>query len=87
MNFKEFNETPIIKKMQRSKSSEILDQIDSEKPEPQIKTRGRKIKYATEAERLAARKLQQREYRERKKQEIKELKEKLAEYEALVRNQ
>lgn len=87
MNFEEFNATPIIQKMQRSKSSEILDQIESEKPEPQIKTRGRKIKYVTEEERLAARKKQQKEYRERKKMELEQLKEKIKEYETLIKNQ
>lgn len=87
MNFEEFNATPIIQKMQRSKSSEILDQIESEKPEPQIKTRGRKIKYVTEEERLTARKKQQKEYRERKKMELEQLKEKIKEYETLIKNQ
>ena len=88
MNFEEFNKTPIIKKMTHSKSEEKLDELDAkiEKPKPVEKKnkRGRKVKYTTDKERLEARRLQQKEYRERKKQEIKNLKEKVAEYEALV---
>lgn len=92
MNLEEFKPTPIIKKMKKSKSeeklNEIAEKVDSVEKveEPIVKVhRGRKTKYTTDEERINARKLQQREYRERKKQELKELKDKLAEYEALVK--
>ena len=71
MDMSEFNETPIIKKMKRSKSDEKLDEIalkimEATRVEPK-RTRGRKSKYNTNEERLDARKKQQKEYRERKK--------------------
>ena len=85
MNMNEFNETPIIKKMKNSKSIENLNEetlkiMEATRTEPKA-TRGRKSKYNTNEERLAARKQQQKEYRERKKQELQELKEKSREKE------
>ena len=85
MNMNEFNETPIIKKMKKSKSIENLNEetlkiMEATRTEPKA-TRGRKSKYNTNEERLAARKQQQKEYRERKKQELKKLKEKSREKE------
>ncbi len=86
MNLENFNQTPIIKKLKKSKSEEKLNEIDEKVEEPIEKAhRGRKTKYATQEERIAARKIQQREYRERKKQELQELKERLKEYESLVK--
>ena len=41
--------------------------------------RGRKIKYLTDEERVEARRQQQKAYRERKKREMEELKEKIKE--------
>lgn len=75
INYEEFNETPIIKKLKKSQSKENLQEI--EKP----KKRGRKQKYSSEEERLEARRKQQREYRIRKKNELLDLKNKIKEYE------
>lgn len=81
----QFNETNVIKKLSRSKSEEKLDdEIEVEKPKeekPKIEKRGRKTKYATEEERLEARRQQQRAYRLRKKQELAKLKEQMKETE------
>ena len=52
-----------------SKQEKPVDTIDAEVIEVTAK-RGRKIKYQTEAERRAARRDQNRKYRERKKQEL-----------------
>ena len=95
MNFENFKPTPIVKKLTRSKSSEQLNELDQPVEELQsnepvvaevkvVHQRGRKTKYTTDEERLAARKQQQREYRDRKKEELKKLKEKVAELEALL---
>ena len=53
----------------QSKQEQPVDAIDAEVIEVTAK-RGRKIKYQTEAERRAARRDQNRKYRERKKQEL-----------------
>ena len=53
----------------QSKQEEPVDPIDAEVIEVASK-RGRKIKYQTEEERRAARRDQNRKYRERKKQEL-----------------
>lgn len=87
MDLENFKQTPIIKKLKKSKSDEKLNEIAEKVEEPIEKVhRGRKTKYATQEERINARKIQQREYRERKKQELKQLKEKVEEYEALIRH-
>lgn len=96
MNFENFKPTPIVKKISRSESSEKLKELDQPVEELQtnetvaevkpVRQRGRKTKYATNEERLEARKQQQREYRDRKKEELKILKEKVAQYEALIMN-
>lgn len=72
LNFEEYNETPVIKKLKKSDSFENL----TEKAKC-----GRKRKYATEEERQRARKEQQKEYRQRKKDEIEKLKQKIKELE------
>ena len=72
LNLQKFNDTPVIKKLKKSESS------DTEK---QPVKRGRKAKYSTEEERNQARKEQQKQYRERKKREIEELKERIKELE------
>ena len=64
LDLSEFNETNVIKKLTRSESIQNLK-------------RGRKLKYATEEERHEARKQQQKAYRERKKRELEELREKV----------
>ena len=85
INLKGFNKTPVVQKLEKSKSEEDLKAIDEE-PKPQ-KTRGRKSKYATEDERKEVRRKQQREYRLRKKEEIERLKEKVAALEGIEKDQ
>lgn len=63
INTELFNESAVIKSLR----SKIVDE------EPQKSTRGRKRKYQTEEERILARRAQQKAYRERKKQELAEL--------------
>ena len=67
IDLNQFKKTEVIKKLSKSKSSENLTSIDTPK-------RGRKSKYNTPEERLEARRQQQKEYRQRKKQELEELK-------------
>ena len=93
INIEEFNETPVIKKLrqkQRPKKTEVIDAVvvnetneenglsalSSEGAKPK-QTRGRKRKYNTEEERIQARRIQQKAYRERKKKELEELKKKV----------
>ena len=76
LNLQKFKDTPVIKKLKKSESSENLADI-----EKQPVKRGRKAKYSTEEERNQARKEQQKQYRERKKKEIEELKERIKELE------
>ena len=89
INNEEFNETPVIKKLrqkQRPKKAEVmphsgaggaLDVVVDEEEEKPKQTRGRKRKYNTEEERIQARRIQQKAYRERKKKELEELKKKV----------
>lgn len=81
INVTEFIETPVIKKLkekqtkpeneERAESHELREVIE-------VKcTRGRKRKYNTEEERIQARRLQQKAYRERKKKELEELRTKV----------
>lgn len=91
MNLEEFNDTAIIKKLKKSKSDEKLNELsekvenDNKLEEPIVKAhRGRKTKYATNEERINARKIQQREYRERKKKDYQYLLNRISELEALV---
>ena len=58
----QFNDSPVIRKLNKSKQSEPTN------------TRGRKRKYNSPEERLEARRLQQKAYRERKKAELQALK-------------
>lgn len=67
-----------IKKM----SQEMTKSISHENLSEIVKTpakRGRKLKYLTDEERIEARRQQQKAYRERKKREFEELKEKIKE--------
>ena len=66
LDLNQFNQTPIIKSLSKSKSSENLQKIEVK--------RGRKSKYANDEERKEARKRQQKEYRQRKKNELIEMK-------------
>ena len=70
INLKQFNETPIVKKLSKSTSSENLNEQATEPSK-----RGRKSKYSTDEERKEARRKQQREYRLRRKQELEKLRE------------
>lgn len=84
----QFNNTPIIRKVIRKLKSrsqpkvveetEFHDEEEEEQQqEEEVKpksNRGRKRKYHTAEERLAARRLQQKAYRERKKAELAALK-------------
>lgn len=70
----QFNQTKVIKKLTKSKSNEDLKNIIEEEPKIEKQKRGRKSKYMSQEERLEARRLQQKEYRLRKKQELEELK-------------
>ena len=70
IDLKQFNETPIIKKLSKSTSSENLNEQAVE-----TSKRGRKSKYSTDEERKEARRKQQREYRLRRKHELEKLRE------------
>ena len=78
LDLNQFNQTPIIKSMTKSKSIENL-QLTEHKPQPEVK-RGRKSKYANDEERKEARKRQQKEYRQRKKNELIEMKKQIEEH-------
>ena len=77
INLKQFNKTPIVKKLSKSASSENLNEIDNpaESIPDEKNKRGRKSKYTTDEERKEARRKQQREYRLRRKQELEKLRE------------
>ncbi|KAK8857464.1 hypothetical protein M9Y10_015869 [Tritrichomonas musculus] len=78
-----FNETEVIKSLRSKQSDDSLSElgstnndIDIEDWKKEVSTksnRGRKRKYATDEERILARRLQQKAYRERKKKELLEL--------------
>ena len=69
----QFKDTPIIRKLKVDTSQ--TPQTDETKEDVKTKSnRGRKRKYNTTEERLAARRLQQKAYRERKKAELVKLK-------------
>ena len=71
----QFKDTPIIRKLKIETSQ--IDEVkvfDEKKEDVKTKSnRGRKRKYNTTEERLAARRLQQKAYRERKKAELLKL--------------
>ena len=70
INTELFNETDVIKSLRSKQDEEILKEVTNE---PQKSNRGRKRKYANDEERIIARRLQQKAYRERKKKELAEL--------------
>lgn len=83
----QFNQTKVIKKLTKSKNIDIEEpkienaiaassnaSFDTRKTREAVTKRGRKSKYMSQEERLEARRLQQKEYRLRKKQELEELK-------------
>ena len=65
---KQFKETPVIQSLKHvlRMSNEV---VTSQQPNK----RGRKNKYQTDEERIAARRAQQKAYRDRRKQELLEL--------------
>lgn len=75
INTELFNETEVIKslksKCQESTESLVVDKIAEQSPAKS--NRGRKRKYATDEERILARRAQQKAYRDRKKLELAEL--------------
>ncbi|KAK8896890.1 hypothetical protein M9Y10_014816 [Tritrichomonas musculus] len=82
INVTEFIETPVIKKLKEKQTKPEYEEERAESPELreviEVKcTRGRKRKYNTEEERIQARRLQQKAYRERKKKELEELRTKV----------
>ena len=80
-----------LRQKQRPKKTEVIDVVVNEETNeetnegqsPELReakpkqTRGRKRKYNTEEERIQARRIQQKAYRERKKKELEELKKKV----------
>ena len=75
----QFNETNVIKSLKSKQSNELVaddnavNELVTDEPAPQKSNRGRKRKYQTDEERIIARRLQQKAYRERKKKELAEL--------------
>ena len=69
----QFNDTPVIRKLAETNEKKSKKRTKSS---DDTSTRGRKKKYNTDEERLEARRLQQRQYRERKRAELAALKQK-----------
>ena len=59
--------------LELNEDNELLNEVTNESPAPVKSNRGRKKKYASDEERIIARRLQQKQYRERKKKELAEL--------------
>ncbi|KAK8871241.1 hypothetical protein M9Y10_009155 [Tritrichomonas musculus] len=78
IDFTNYEQTPIIKSMTKSKSIENL-QLTEHKLKAETK-RGRKSKYSNDEERKEAWKRQQKEYRQRIKNELIEMKKHIEEY-------
>lgn len=76
----QFNDTEVIKLL-RTKQ-ELVTDADNVVDEPPKSNRGRKKKYASDEERILARRAQQKAYRERKKKELAELRALKAQIEA-----
>ena len=68
----QFNDTPVIRKL--AETAEKKSRKRTKSQDSDSSTRGRKKKYNTDEERLEARRLQQRQYRERKRAELAALK-------------
>ena len=77
INTELFNETEVIKSLRSKQSDGYVtgdnELLADEPTTPSKSNRGRKKKYATDEERIIARRLQQKAYRERKKKELLEL--------------
>ena len=73
----QFNETKVIKALKNKQTStpaETTPQPSEEPVQPPPKPkRGRKPKYTSDEERIQARRLQQKQYRERRNRELHEL--------------
>ena len=80
----EYVDTPVIQKLKQelekneNKDVEIEAEVEVNVP----RKRGRKQKYFTDEERIKARRAQQKAYRERKKQELAELRARVEAYES-----
>ena len=69
LDVSQFNDTPIIKSLKAKQ--DVNSNVDvNAKPKSK---RGRKPKYFTDEERIIARRLQQKQYRERRNKELAEL--------------
>ena len=73
INTELFNETEVIKLLKSKQADSDSETLLNEVTAPQKSTRGRKRKYQSDEERILARRAQQKAYRERKKQELLEL--------------
>ena len=78
LNTELFNETEVIKSLKSKQDTSLRElnednELLNEVSAPTKSTRGRKRKYSTDEERIIARRLQQKAYRERKKRELLEL--------------
>ena len=78
LNTELFNETEVIKSLKSKQDTSLRElnednELLNEVSAPTKSTRGRKRKYSTDEERIIARRLQQKQYRERKKRELLEL--------------
>ncbi len=69
LDVSQFADTPVIRKLAKETEKKNKKQTKQEQ-----NARGRKRKYNTDEERLEARRIQQRAYRERKKAELAQLK-------------
>ena len=81
LDVNQFNDTPVIRLALRgsTQSRKLTENVEKKsrkrtKSTEEVSTRGRKRKYNTDEERLEARRIQQRQYRERKKAELAALK-------------
>lgn len=66
----QFNETKVIKALKNKQTPQPAEVPVQPPPKPK---RGRKPKYTSDEERIQARRLQQKQYRERRNRELHEL--------------
>ena len=69
----QFNDTDVIKSLRSKQVDELIAESENTESPESKSNRGRKRKYATDEERVLARRAQQKAYRERKKNELLEL--------------
>ena len=70
----QFNDTPVIRSLtaKQTDTTTLVQQPDAFEVKPKSK-RGRKLEYFTDEERINARRLQQKQYRQRRNKELAEL--------------